>query len=81
MPHHHRTVEIRRRDVDKGYGGVRAILSAGPGLWMIVAAAPVDAENVPGAGMIRVVSVNTPAATQSARIRPQPGAPLQGAAA
>ncbi len=52
LPAHHKTVEIPRRDVDKGYHGVRII---GVKSYIIVAAAPVDAENPPPAGMVRVV--------------------------
>lgn len=37
-PAHHKTVRVPFATVAKGYGGVRKIREAGPGLWEIVAA-------------------------------------------
>jgi hypothetical protein len=37
-PPHHKTIRVPFATVAKGYGGVRAIREAGPGLWEIVGA-------------------------------------------
>lgn len=37
-PAHHKTVRVPFATVAKGYGGVRKIREAGPGLWEIVGA-------------------------------------------
>ena len=47
-PPHHKTVEISRAQLAKGYGGEFVIPHAGPGLWIIVAASPTD--EAPGSG-------------------------------
>ena len=44
-PAHHKTVRVPFATVAKGYGGVRKIREAGPGLWEIVG---VSQEQTPG---------------------------------
>jgi len=50
----HRTIEILAHHVRAGYGGARPMPDVGPGLWQIIAAAPVG-EMPPRAGWVRVI--------------------------
>jgi len=56
-PNHHKEVTIFSRLVADGYGGVREIAAAGPGLWVIVAAGPsnIDSARRPWPAMIDVI--------------------------
>ncbi len=48
-PAHHKTVRVTRATVAKGYGGVRKIKEAGPGLWEIVRAIGCGEDEKPAA--------------------------------